>query len=147
MVEFPLSDKVFPVVVCLHKLSFSFLTLSSMLPLSSEIASKVFFPFSSIKLLWMALPSDVWCQELLCVCFCGMQLVFSVLLYFEISTFCLALLLTQHNGLCQNTCEGIRLQTNARSCAHTHTQSTLGNCPLGGFWITMFSMLSAAWHH
>ena len=61
MVEFPLSDKVFPVVVCLHKLSFSFLTLSSMLPLSFEIVSKVFFPFSSIKLLWMVLPSDFWC--------------------------------------------------------------------------------------
>lgn len=38
-----------------------------------------------------------------------------------------------------------RKQMHAR--VRTHTQSTLGNSPLGGFWITMFSMLSAAWHH
>lgn len=121
MVEFPLSDKVFPVVVCLHKLSFSFLTLSSMLPLSSEIASKVFF-------LSVLLNCCGWPYLLMsgvrrfCVCVsAGCSLFFSVLLYFEISTFCLALLLTQHNGLCQNTCEGYgRKQMHAHERTRTH---------------------------
>lgn len=146
---------MFPVVVCLCKLSFSLLTLSSMVVLSFEIVSQVLL--FSLLLNCCGQPHLLMSgvKVFLSVFWSQIASLFSFDLFerLNLNGRWQSCIWVTHSLLFCLPCNPIwglsmaSFKNNAYTCARVHTSKHTWPPSSGTVWITMFSMLSAAWHH